>query len=64
VYRITAHTLNQFQAIHDGHVDVGQNDVEPRGGQLPEAIHTVVGFCDVKIFQTTEREDYELPHHG
>ena len=57
------HSLDELEAVHDGHVDVGDDDVEARRGELAQAVDAVVGFGHPQIFHAGEREDEQLPHH-
>jgi hypothetical protein len=48
VHGVAAHALHQLEPIHDGHVDVGDDDVELGLRELAQPVDAVVGLGDAQ----------------
>jgi len=59
--RLLAHMLNQRDAIHHRHVEIGDDQVHHRGLQLLQRILAVLGLDYIKA-SLAQREADHLPH--
>jgi len=60
--RVFTDQTNQFQTIHDRHVDVGKNQIEPFAGDFLKAVNPIRRLSDRHSRQTFEGESQQLPH--
>jgi hypothetical protein len=60
---VGADAVHQLQAVHDRHVDVGQDQIELVRGQFLERADAVARFGHGDVLDPAEREHDQLPHH-